>query len=195
LNNPKDRATGLKALRLNPTLAIHALAWAAKTNGDPIARMILDATGLDEESLESGASEEKVREYLTTVLYEDRSLLDPRELSVKWAPATYTLSSVDWFVLTQRASTKATPKLQLGPEKGVLEALKGLEAAQAGTGTSGQDPVDLTALGQAFDRASTALEAYIPKDSSGGDHDDMGAIVAELQKKLRLARLAANLDA
>ena len=93
---------------------------------------------------------------------------------MKWAPATCTLSSVDWLVLTQRASTQATPKLQLGLEKGVFESRN--------------------ALGQAFDRASTALEAYIPKDSSGGDHDDMGAIVAELQKKLRLARLAANLD-
>ncbi len=41
IDNPRDRALGLAALRLNPTLGMHAIAWAAmeKQPPDPIARM------------------------------------------------------------------------------------------------------------------------------------------------------------
>ena len=90
---------------------------------------------------------------------------------MKGEAATYTLSSVDGFVLTRRASTQATPKPQLGPEKGVTPWGRPLTARH---------------------RRSGGLH---PQGQRGQRHDDMAAIVAELQTKRRLARLAANLDA
>ena len=57
IRNPQDRATGLKALRLNPTLGMHAIAWAGmeRQPPEPVARMLLADLGLDEQTLMAAA--------------------------------------------------------------------------------------------------------------------------------------------
>ena len=50
INNPASRNVGLAALHQNPTLAMHALAWAS-TNGDRMARSILSDAGVNEQTL------------------------------------------------------------------------------------------------------------------------------------------------
>ncbi|HND52706.1 MAG TPA: hypothetical protein PLV92_09930, partial [Pirellulaceae bacterium] len=126
LDAPANRELGLEALKLNPTLGVHALAWAGfeKQPVDPIARAMLKQLGLTEQSLAASGTEAKVRKYLETVLYEDRKLVDSSKIVTDWAPKSVTLSTRDWFLTTSRAAQVATPKLRAGDDKAVLAALK-----------------------------------------------------------------------
>lgn len=126
LDAPSNRELGLKALKLNPTLSVHALAWAGfqKQPVDPIARMMLKKLGLSEQSLAASGTETKVRKYLETVLYEDRQLLDPTKVVTDWALKSVTLSTRDWFLTVSRATKVAVPKLNAGTDQAVTEALK-----------------------------------------------------------------------
>ena len=189
MNNPSDRAAGLKALRLNPTLGMHAMAWAGmeKTPPDPIARMALNSLGLNEQTLAAGGSEAKVRQYLETLLNEDRQMVDPDKLKTDWAPAKITLTVQDWFVTTSRASKQATPKLRLGAEKVVLEALKKtskhnverwLEIAEIGA----FDPSETKAFGDEAKALCDALNAYNPVADDGTFHGEMSCLADEFLK-------------
>ncbi len=93
IDNPRDRALGLAALRLNPTLGMHAIAWAAmeKQPPDPIARMFLNSNNVNEQTLAVSGSEKMVRKYLEALLYEDRKMVDPGKINTNWALESFTL--------------------------------------------------------------------------------------------------------
>jgi hypothetical protein len=59
---------------------MHAIAWAGaeRQPPEPTARMLLNDFGLNEQTLMVSGTEEKVRNYLETLLAEDRSLLERR---------------------------------------------------------------------------------------------------------------------
>jgi len=189
MNNPSDRAAGLKALRLNPTLGMHALAWAGmeKQPPDPVARMTLGSLGLNEQTLAVSGSEKKVREYLETLLNEDRVMVDPDKLKTDWALTKVTLTVQDWFVSTSRASKLATPKLRLGGEKVVLEALKKaskhqpekwMEIAEIGA----FDPSETKRITEEAKALCDALNSYDPVADDGTFHGEMSCIADEFLK-------------
>jgi hypothetical protein len=186
LNSPRDRALGLKALRLNTTLAMHGIAWAAleKTPPDPIARMVLNSLGLNEQTLAVSGTQEKVREYLETTLYEDRKLIDSEELKATWVPNKLALNAGDWFVVTSRAARDAAPKLRKGDEKAVFEGLKKVEkhdlkklAADADKGAI--EPRVLARTTKEANTVRAALRKYAPVTIDGSPHDEMSSVADE----------------
>src|SRR5262249_34007298 len=128
MNNPKDRDLGLAALRLNPTLAMHGIAYAGQ-KGDPIARMVLNSCGLNEHTMaDEGTTEKKVRQYLETLLDEDRKLMDTEKLKTNWQPRDLGLTPNSWVIVVGRATREATPRLKAGGTDKVLDALKKVSA-------------------------------------------------------------------
>jgi hypothetical protein len=185
--NPNDRATGLKALRLNPTLGMHAIAWAGmeRQPPEPTARQLLNDLGLNEQTLMVSGTEDKVRQYLETLLNEDRSLLDADLIAPKWVPAAVTLSIEDWAVCVTRASRDAVPPIVKTSEDKVLDAMKPVARQdlaalkqRAATGAIEQDP-EMNRLIDEVEKLRDALRAYAPISSDGHDHEEMGNLAAK----------------
>jgi hypothetical protein len=195
LDNPRDRACGLKALRLNPTLGMHAIAWAAmeKTPPDPIARMFLGSVGVTEQTLAVSGSEDKVRAYLEELLNEDRTMLDSSKIKTDWAPDPITLTVKDWFVCINRGETVAVPKLRAGGGKGVLEALKKVNKhdvnkleTDAAKGAIKEDQMKVYQ-----DEAKAlceVLNAYSATATDGSHHGDMQSLADQFLKLASLHR-------
>lgn len=189
LQNPRDRALGLAALRLNPTLGMHAIAWAGmqKTPPDPIARMFLNSVGVNEQTLAVSGTEKKVRQYLSKLLSDDRELIDSSKINSNWAPENFVLCAKDWFVVTSRAQRDAMPKLRAGDDKPVLEAIKKIDLhpikkleADARKGL-----VPLEELRRRIDETLMliqALDNYQATAVDGSEHYEMTAIADEFLK-------------
>ena len=189
VRDPGNRQLGLKALRINPTLGMHAIAWAGmvKLPPDPIARKFLDSTGLDENTLAVSGTAEKVREYLATKLSEDRKLNDMDELTFKsdikldWAPPQ-SLTLKCWALLTARASRDASPRLSLGNgEKIVLQAFKTVDRHKRDKELSEADPEELALYIQQAQVVRDALRNYKPlQEGNRDEHEEMANEVAGL---------------
>lgn len=192
MQNPKDRALGLKALKLNPTLGMHAIAWAGMElqPPDPIARMMMGSVGLDEGTLAASGTERKVREYLETLLDEDRKLLDATKLQADWVPRSLGLTAASWCTVTARACREAVPALQKGGDVAVLAALKKVGARDPKVLEQAVERRDADrALADGIDEVrelQSALSGYTPKSSDGSDHEEMAGVVD------RFAALAAE---
>ena len=195
METPADRALGLKALRLNPTLGMHALAWAAveKKPVDPIARMVFNSLGVNEETLATGASEKDLRNYLGELLDEDRKMDDVSNIGtvsidVKWAPKSRELTLTSFFTIVSRAQRDATPQLRPGDEKGVLAALKLshkdlVKDLELKAPLGEIDTKDAAAAVKNAEDLWNALNNYAPKNvSDNGPHVEMGAIAEEFLK-------------
>ena len=203
MNNPADRKLGLAALRLNPTLGMHALAWAGgeRQPPDPIARMRMDRLGINAQTIAAGATGNQLVSYLKELLHEDRQIersvgMDDRlpDTNLEWMPPKYTLCARDFFTITRRAAQKASPKLQLGPEKTVLNALKILDkhdpdklAPLAAVGDV--PPEELTKQIEEATFVQTALQGYSPRCADGTVHAEMSNVQAEF-----LGRASAHVD-
>lgn len=190
LNNPSDRALGLSALKVNPTLGMHALAWAGmeKQPPDPIARMVMDSLGLNEVTLAVSGTQSKVRQYLELVLDEDRKLVDKSKIETEWMPRSFAFNVKDWFVITTRAAREAVPALRKGDDGTVLSAMKKIAdhdlkklEEQLTAGTLDNKTVDDYIL-QAR-AAHKALDSYTPKAADGSVHDEMSAIADDFISK------------
>jgi len=189
MRNPRDRATGLKALRLNPTLGMHAIAWAGmeKKPLDPIARNLLGELGLNEQTLQVSGTDAKVRKYLETLLAEDRTMLDPDVVSPKWIPKPLLLSTECWMVAASRAATLAEPKLSPRGELAITEQLKKVDkhdlsalGTRAGTGAIEAD--EMQRLQDEAAELCKCLRAYAPVVADGSDHDEMANVGATFLK-------------
>jgi hypothetical protein len=195
METPGDRALGLKALRLNPTLGMHALAWAAveKKPVDPIARMVFNSLGVNEETLATGASEKDLRNYLGELLDEDRKMDDVSNIGtvsidLKWAPKDRELTLTSFFTVVSRAQRDATPQLRPGDEKAVLAALK-LSHKDLVKDLETKAPlgeIDAQVADAAVKNAEALWKAfndYLPKNlSDNGPHLEMGEIAEEFLK-------------
>ena len=208
MNNPGNRKLGLKALRLNPTLAMHAVAWAGMQKRDPIARMVLNSVGLNEQSLEvSGGNdgERKVREYLEALLDEDRQIRNEGMIDVAWLPPSMTLCAKDWFLVTKRASRDASPKLRLGGEAAIMEGLKRIDQHDrtllvkftpdtllAANLTPEQLLAKRGAMAQDAGDLYKALDKFDPKTSDGSEHEEMQNVTSQYLKlsKVYLTEIA-----
>ena len=189
MRTPRDRATGLKALRLNPTLGMHAIAWAGmeKKPLDPIARNLLGELGLNEQTLQVSGTDAKVRKYLETLLAEDRSMLDPDVISPKWIPKPLVLSTECWMVTASRAATLAEPKLNPTGVLPITDQLKKIDKhdvfalgkrAEAGA-------IEADEMQRLQDEAAELckrLRAYAPVVADGSDHDEMANVGATFLK-------------
>lgn len=189
MDNPKDRSLGLAALRLNPTLSMHAIAWAALEKHDPIARIFLDACGLNEQTLaDGGTTQKKVRDYLENYLDEDRKLKDTEQIKTNWQPKIITLSPKDWAIVQVRAADKATPKLRKDDTSRILEALKKIEANGSLVTLDGKTELDLLEQ-EVFiewikdvDTALLLMKAYQPRGEDGTPHEEMSGVLAQFLK-------------
>ena len=189
LRNPRDRVTGLAALKLNPTLGMHAIAWAGmeRLPPDPIARALLADLGLDEQTLMVSGSEAKVRKYLETLLSEDRTLLDPDLISPKWIPKPLKLNSESWTVAVHRAFNSAEPRLKQTVERNVLECFKIIDQQDMSSlaDRSRTGAVETTEMERHRADAAAltaALRNYRPVTHDGTEHDEMVSVVANFMK-------------
>ena len=186
IKNPGNRTVGLQALQRNPTLGMHAIAWAGvqRQPPDPIARMLMSRLGITEKTIAAGANEDKVRDYLAELLNEDRTVLTTGVVTLDWLPQNYTLSAVDFFKIANRASKDATPKLKKAGEDAVRSALEPLAKhnliklkndARAGE----LDPTELkTLIGEAT-RAKDVLSNYKPLTEDNSVQEDMADVQAQ----------------
>lgn len=189
IRNPRDRATGLAALRLNPTLGMHAIAWAGmeKQPPDPIARMLLAELGLNEQTLAVSGTERKVRAYLETLLSEDRQLLDPDKVAPKWMPKDVSLTGADWAIATTRASRDAKPALVESTERTVLAAFKltdqhDLADLEKRANDGEIEEVEWRKILKEAADLAAVLRAYSPVSSDGQEHADMANLAAAFLK-------------
>ena len=195
--NPKNRRVGLQALQLNTTLAMHAVAWAAKEMHDGTAIQFLQACGLNERTLAiNGSTEAKIRDYLMTLLAEDRVFLDPDKVATNWQPPTLEASLPGWIKLLGRARTKAEPKLSAASPATIEAAFKAVDkdkiALKALVDATPADRLilitaatpDLPAVKAARARAAAlgkALDAYAPKTEANAPHDEMDVVVGQVK--------------
>ena len=181
--NPGDRVTGLQALQRNPTLGMHAIAWAGaqRQPPDPIARMLMGKLGISEKTIAAGATEDKVRDFLGELLNEDRVVLTTGLVALDWLPQSYALSAVDFFKIANRASRDAVPKLKKAGEDKVCAALKPLakhdliqmrKDARAGV----LDPTELETRTKEAEEAKKALQVYRPIDETNSTQEDMADV-------------------
>ena len=187
ISNPGDRVTGLAALRLNPTLAMHAIAWAGSERQppEPTARMLLNDFGLNEKTLMASGTETRVRQYLETLLAEDRSLLDADLVEPKWVPGNVTLSIADWSVCVTRASRDAVPPIVATSESKVLDAMKPVVKQdlaalklRAAAGAIDEE-TEMARLLADVVTLRNALRGYAPISAGGADHEEMGNLAAK----------------
>ncbi|MBV8605523.1 MAG: hypothetical protein JO224_12625 [Pelomonas sp.] len=190
IRNPRDRALGLRALRLNPTLGMHAIAWAAmnRVPPDPIARNLLDELGLDEQTLAASGSAAKVRKYMLTLLDEDRELTDPDKIAPKWLPKPLEFDVEGWAVLVQRAAFVAEPKLVKSTEREVLVQLKLVMARDLGelagrAKTGAVELAEIETVRAEIGTLRTLLRNYAPVTADGSTHEEMGSAAAIFIKK------------
>jgi hypothetical protein len=204
MNNPKDRSLGVAALRLNTTLAMHAIAWAGLEKRDPIARVVLDACGLNEQTLsDGGTTEKKVRQYLETLLDEDRKLTDTQQIKTNWQPKDLALGPKDWVIVQVRAARDAKPALRKDDTGTILEAFKKIDARGSLDVIKLQVKNDATEMDVCMAEVETVvtlLNAYQPRTEDGSPHDEMAAVVAQFLKladdqRLALARIRDEITA
>ncbi|MCM2369897.1 hypothetical protein [Aporhodopirellula aestuarii] len=189
IQNPSDRAKGLQALRLNATLGMHSVAWAGmeRSPPDPVARMVLESLGLNENTLAVSGSESKVRKYLETVLHEDIVFKDPDKIQPDWVPRHLELTLKDWCVVTARARREAVPVLESSGDERVIAALKLVQSDLAHLDDleiqSKVGNADTSQLEAAVNHARvlrTQLSAYQPKSAEGGGsantHEQMSSV-------------------
>ncbi|MBV8503096.1 MAG: hypothetical protein JO006_15445 [Paucibacter sp.] len=186
---PHERAAGLEALRLNPTLGMHAIAWAGmeKKPLDPIARNLLSELGLNEQTLMASGTEAKVRRYLETLLPEDRSLYEPDKVTPDWEPRPLEFTVESWSVAVTRAWREAEPKLKKSTERAVLEQFKIVDAqdlvelaTRAQTGAI--EAAELEQLQLDAEKLSSLLRAYTPISADGSLHSEMANVAASFIK-------------
>jgi hypothetical protein len=189
MNNPKDRSLGLAALRLNTTLAMHAIAWAGLEKRDPIARVVLDSCGLNENTLsDDGSTEKKVRQYLETLLDEDRKLMDVEKINTNWAPKNFALTPKDWVVVQLRGEREATPKLRKDDTSKILEALKKIEAPptletyRARVPLGGLNAVEIEQRLKEVEEVAKLISTYQPRTEDGSSHEEMAGVLAQFLK-------------
>lgn len=189
IRNPRDRVTGLAALKLNPTLGMHAIAWAGmeKQPADPIARNLLSSLGLNEQTLQVSGTETAVRKYLEVLLNEDRVLLDPNLISPKWVPKNQALTLESWVVTVHRATQLAEPTLRVVQESTIQAAFKLVDAQRLDdlaerAGQGGIDAADMDEELRKADALVDLLKAYQPMSSGGGLHEEMVNVAAGFLK-------------
>ena len=189
IRSPQERATGLEALRLNPTLGMHAVAWAGmeKKPVDAIARNLLSELGLNEQTLMASGTEAKVRRYLETLLPEDRSLYDPAKVAPNWEPRPLEFSVESWSVAVTRAWREAEPKLKKSTERDVLAQFKivckhdlTLLSTRAETGAI--EASELETLQTDAEKLSTLLRNYTPVSADGSLHAEMANVTVSFLK-------------
>lgn len=185
MNSPGNRKLGLAALRLNPTLGMHAVAWAGaeRQPPDPIAQNLMSQLGINAQTIAAGATGDQVKEYLTELLNEDRQLDDVGEVNFDWMPANFDLNAKDFFIVTNRASKLATPKLALAGEKTVIDALKALDkhdpkALQADAERGSLDPTVIDVQVDQAELVCATMRDYVPKTADGTMHEDMSNVLA-----------------
>jgi hypothetical protein len=85
LSNPENRALGLKARKVNPTLAKYAIAYGATVDRDPIAVSMANACGLDNETLKNkDTNVAKVKMFLEIKFKDDNKVVGHWEDPAKW---------------------------------------------------------------------------------------------------------------
>jgi hypothetical protein len=203
--NRNNRKLGLNALEVNPTLAMHAVSWAAKSEQDPIAKRFLNACGLNERTLATDtATQKSIREYLETLLPEDRQLKDDEKLGGDWVPSTIELTRKWWVNAKNRAATKALPKLRPDDTSGVENALRDIQSDYDKLGKLlkaeslpdklrlGLATIDHAEITSAIDHANALLDAlnkFTPYDEKGASHDEMEGLLLKVVQAADTRRL------
>ncbi len=112
LADTKNRKLGLKARRLNATLAKYSIAYGAYTEKDPVAVKTMNEIGLTNDMLQSEEAGVKlVKLFLETRFHEDPKVGGKWDTTVDWQKglAEPRLASVSLFGCFKRIGTAAAP--------------------------------------------------------------------------------------
>lgn len=86
LDDPENRRMGLKARRMNATLAKYAVAYGAIEEKDPVAVHMANACGLDNETLKNKeANAKKVKQFLEKKFNEDPKVTGKYKKDLDWS--------------------------------------------------------------------------------------------------------------
>ena len=158
-----------------------------KQPADPIARMLLSELGLNEQTLAVSGTEEKVRQYLATLLSEDRSMVDTTRLGADWMPREVKLDLRSWSAATLRARREAVPLLGVGGERDILVALKPFEKIdwselEEDVQSGKVSDVQARRLLEQAAHLTRLLREYEPKAEDGSSHEEMANLAARFLK-------------
>jgi hypothetical protein len=172
LLDPDNRKKMRKALRSNATLSKYALAWAAVTARDPLARDAMRACGLSDAVLADEATNaHAVVEYLEAVFDKDPVVLKASPDPSAWWPGKPELSSRSWIRFLKAAEDG---EKGLRGESGILvtQLLVRMEKSVPG----------------ALDELIDVLAEYKPLDDEGEPHAEMRKYADVLQAQAELKR-------
>lgn len=185
LSNPANRRAGLDALRHNNTLAVHSVAWAAN-DGQAMALKIMSSCGVNAQTMaDSETDQEKLVEYLETLLSEDLQFKDTEKIKLEWAPSKLELTYPAWYSLKQRAIKKATPAMVDSGTPDIDSGLRTLDSVPsvAASRQSKNPPAIDTVKGYVLDATNLAeaFGKFKPKVGSNATHEDMLALCTKLK--------------
>ena len=187
LRNPTNRKLGLKARKLNPSLAKYAIAWGATELGDPLARNALRACNLTDASLNDKDTDvDKVVFYLETFYSDDLKLYRELDETPAWVPKDVTLSLSSWAQLKRSSIEKGKLQdIKTGKLDGQIAQLDSLAEGPAWEDFNKAQAVWKIAV-KSFESASSAPPTKPKVDAPKVDNSVVLEAVARVESEVNV---------
>jgi hypothetical protein len=186
--DPEDRKKVRQALRSNATLAKYALAWAAVTARDPLARDAMRKIGLSDAVLaDKDTNAQAVVEYMETMFAEDPVVLRTVPNPHDWWPGKPMLTSRNWMKFL-KAAEETDKGLQGQSAILITQLLVRMEKLMPAALTTPIDEGAVKAARAAVDELIDGLRDYVPLDSDDDSAKGMRDYADVLQAQAELRR-------
>ncbi len=186
--DPEDRKKVRQALRSNATLAKYALAWAAVTARDPLARDAMRKIGLSDAVLsDKDTNAQAVVEYMETMFTEDPVVLRTVPESPDWWPGKPMLTSRNWMKFL-KAAEETDAGLQGQSAILITQLLVRMEKLMPAALATPIDEKAVKAARAALDELIDGLRDYEPLDSDDNPAKSMRDYANVLQAQAELRR-------
>jgi hypothetical protein len=194
LLNPNNRKLGMRARKMNHTLAKFSLAYGAVVQKERIAISACSSCGINEDSLaHKDTNVQNVAKYFEIYFPDDKKVLKDEALIAEWQPKTIRLTAVCLSGAQRRGELEAQPKLAkaAGTFNTILAGLTKAEkdhgpylAVKPRIADGTATPDDLTLLRdyeEEIERLVASLGTYTPIDLTGKPQPQMKALIKEMK--------------
>lgn len=204
LDDPSNRKMGLRARRLNPTLAKYTVAYGAEIERDPIALSMCQACGLSRETV-AKADAKKIKAYLVLRFNEDGEVINAYDDTADWQAdlpeATLTPDCVmRTFAVIGEANDRGLFRGKasgaFNPPSGLVALVRAVAADLATDATAEQMEERMTLLGSIVEGFKNEAGRLQPLGDGAGESVEAFAGIAETKaNKLVLELLKAKVAA
>jgi hypothetical protein len=200
LDDPENRRMGLKARRMNATLAKYAVAYGAIEERDPVAVHMANVCGLDAETLANkDTNAKKVKEFLEKKFNEDSKVTGRIKKDDDWSkklPEPALKSVVLFRAYEVIAEGYADKKLQKLPPVELTTLVRALEKTPLPSKPTTEAMKDrLSLFGQIRGALGSERARLGEIDGAIGDViEEYSDLIADEQQKLSMQLLKAKLE-